>query len=85
MSNVNAARGSPPRDLFFENLKGWMRPQEVALTFGISVLTVYSWKAKAKTRKVPEGLFVKFNRQLYVRRDVLQAWISSQNDDFYKF
>lgn len=72
------------RDSFFENLKGWMRPQEVANTFGISVLTIYSWKAKAKTRKVPDGLFIKFNRQLYVRTDVLRSWISSQNDDFYK-
>jgi hypothetical protein len=67
-------------DEFFDNLKGWMRPQEVANTFGISVLTIYSWKAKAKTRRVPEGLFVKFNRQLYVRTDVLRRWISSQNE-----
>jgi hypothetical protein len=78
----SAARDSmgEPRDVFFDNLKGWMRPQEVASTFGISVLTIYSWKAKAKTRKVPEGLFIKFNRQLYVRTDVLRRWISSQND-----
>ncbi len=73
------------RDSFFDNLKGWMRPQEVADTFGISVLTIYSWKAKAKTRRIPEGLFIKFNRQLYVRTDVLRRWISSQNDDFQKF
>lgn len=67
-------------DSFIDNLKGWMRPQEVADTFGISVLTIYSWKAKAKTRKVPEGLFIKFNRQLFVRTDVLRRWISSQNE-----
>lgn len=78
----SAARDSvgQQQDMFFENLKGWMRPQEVANTFGISVLTIYSWKAKAKTRKVPDGLFIKFNRQLYVRTDVLRRWISSQND-----
>ncbi len=76
---------SQSRDSFFDNLKGWMRPQEVADTFGISVLTIYSWKAKAKTRRIPEGLFIKFNRQLYVRTDVLRRWISSQNDDFQKF
>lgn len=73
---------SQDRDQFFDNLKGWMRPQEVAETFGISILTIYSWKAKAKTRKVPEGLFIKFNRQLYVRTDVLRRWISSQNNGF---
>lgn len=67
------------RDPFFDNLKRWMRPQDVADTFGISVLTVYSWKAKAKQRKVPDGLFIKFNRQLYVRTDILKSWISSQN------
>ncbi|MGE0632547.1 MAG: helix-turn-helix domain-containing protein [Pseudobdellovibrionaceae bacterium] len=67
------------RDKFFDNLKGWLRPQEVAEIFGISVLTIYSWKCKAKTRKIPEDLFIKFNRQLYVRTDVLQRWISSQN------
>ena len=78
----SAARDSvvQSQDAFFDNLKGWMRPQEVANTFGISVLTIYSWKAKAKTRKVPEGLFIKFNRQLYVRTDVLKRWVSSQND-----
>ena len=73
------------RDQFFDNLKGWMRPQEVAETFGISILTIYSWKAKAKTRKVPEGLFIKFNRHLYVRTDVLRRWISSQNNDLQNF
>lgn len=73
------------RDQFFDNLKGWMRPQEVAKVFGISILTIYSWKAKAKTRKIPEGLFIKFNRQLYVRTDVLRRWISSQNDGLQDF
>lgn len=79
MSGAVSIPESQIRDTFFDNLKGWMRPQEVAETFGISVLTIYSWKAKAKTRKIPEGLFIKFNRQLYVRTDVLRRWISSQN------
>lgn len=30
------------RDKFFDNFKGWMRPQEVAEAFGISILTIYS-------------------------------------------
>lgn len=82
MEDAVVFRGEQNRDRFFDNLKEWMRPQEVADAFGISVLTIYSWKAKAKTRKVPEGLFIKFNRHLYVRTDVLRRWISSQNDDF---
>ncbi len=68
-------------DEFFDNLKGWMRAQEVADTFGISVHTIYSWKAKAKRRKIPDGLFIKFNRQLYIRTEVLRRWISSQNQN----
>jgi hypothetical protein len=80
MSSQARSSGPLGRESFFDNLKGWMRPQEVADTFGISVLTVYSWKAKAKTRRVPDGLFIKFNRQLYVRTEVLRRWISSQND-----
>lgn len=79
---VNFPKQEEQGDPFFENLKGWMRPQEVADTFGISVLTIYSWKAKARTRKIPEDLFIKFNRQLYVRTEVLRRWISSQNADF---
>lgn len=82
MSNAVVFPEEQNRDRFFDNLKEWMRPQEVADAFGISVLTIYSWKAKAKTRRVPEGLFIKFNRHLYVRTDVLKRWISSQNDDF---
>ncbi len=84
MSQVLTFPEVAPRDSIFDNLKEWMRPQEVAETFGISVLTIYAWKAKAKTRRVPEGLFIKFNRQLFVRTDVLKRWISSQNDDFQK-
>lgn len=73
------------RDSFFDNFKGWMRPREVADAFGISVLTIYAWKSKSKTRKVPEGLFIKFNGQLFVRTEILRGWISSQNDNFQKF
>lgn len=71
-------------DQFFDNLKGWMRPQEVADTFGISVWTIYKWKHKGKLVGVPEGLFIKFNRNLFIRTEILRRWISSQNDDFYK-
>ena len=66
-------------DPFFDNLKGWMRPQEVADTFGISVWTIYKWKNRGKLAGVPEGLFIKFNRSLFIRTDVLRLWISSQN------
>lgn len=80
MRSVSVAASSvKPGDEFFDNLKGWMRPQDVAATFGISIQTIYSWKAKGKLRGVPEDLFIKFNRHLYIRTDVLRRWISSQN------
>lgn len=66
-------------DRFFENLKGWMSPQEVADKFGISVWTIYKWKNRGKLVGVPDGLFIKFNRKLFIRTDVLRNWISSQN------
>ena len=65
---------------FFENLKGWKRAQDVADEFGLSIQTIYAWRSKARNRAiVPEGLFIKFNKHLYVRTDVLRRWIASQN------
>ncbi len=66
-------------EAFFENLKGWMSPKEVADKFGLSVWTIYKWKNRGRLAGVPDGLFVKFNRKLYIRTDVLVSWISSQN------
>jgi predicted DNA-binding transcriptional regulator AlpA len=72
--------GTKP-DPFFDNLKGWMRPHEVAEKFGISVWTIYRWKNRGKLAGVPEDLFIKFNRSLFVRTDILRLWISSQNSN----
>lgn len=63
----------------FENLKELLTPQEVQDHFGISPKTVYDWKYRPVIRGVPPGLFVKFNRKLYVRTDVLRNWFLSQN------
>lgn len=80
MAYVENYTGQKP-DQFFENLKGWMSPQEVAEKFGISVWTIYRWKNRGKLAGVPEGLFIKFNRKLFIRTDVLRLWISSQNSE----
>lgn len=66
-------------DAFLNGLSGWLTPKEVSDYLKISVLTVYSWKAKSQVRKIPDGLFMKFNRKLFVRADVLKTWIESQN------
>lgn len=78
MSQVTPLSGNNP-DQFFENLKGWMSPQEVAEKFGFSIWTIYKWKNRGKLAGVPDGLFIKFNRKLFIRTEVLRVWISSQN------
>lgn len=65
----------------FDNQKGWMRPEEVASLLSISVKTIYDWKYRARKRHIPDGLFIKFNRQLFIRTDILRTWVISQNPD----
>lgn len=65
--------------LLFENSKGLLTPQEVCQLLGISPKTIYDWKYRPVVRKVPVGLFVKFNRKLFIRTDILRNWIMSQN------
>lgn len=81
MQAVISGQSVVDTDPIFENLKGWMRPKDVAEVFGISVWTIYTWKYKGKLLGVPDGLFVKFGRGLYIRTDVLRRWISSQNQE----
>lgn len=63
----------------FDNKKGLLTPPEVCQMLGISVKTIYDWKHRPIARKVPNGLFVKFNRKLLLRTDILRDWIISQN------
>ncbi len=66
-------------DLLFDNLKGLLRPEQVASLLGISVKTIYDWHYRGKRRNIPVHLFMKINRLLYLRTDVLKDWIASQN------
>lgn len=68
-------------ELFFDNEKGWMRPDEVSKLLGISTSTVYDWKYRGKKRGVPKGLFVKLNRKLFVRTKVLKTWVEDQTKE----
>lgn len=63
----------------FDNKRGWVKPKEVAEKLGISVYTIYDWKARREERGIPSDLFVKLNGQLFLRTAVLLRWISSQN------
>lgn len=65
--------------MLFENSKSLLTPQEVCSLLGIAPKTIYDWKYRSVLRKVPVGLFVKFNRKLFIRTDILRNWIISQN------
>ena len=67
---------------FFENLPELMRPENLASILGMSTKTIYDWRYRQRERKVPKDLFVKFNRSLFIRTDVLRKWIASQNHVF---
>jgi hypothetical protein len=66
-------------DPLFENLPELIKPQLAANTLGISIKTIYDWHYRGKTRNVPEDLFIKINRLLYIRKTALKRWINSQN------
>lgn len=71
--------GFGSESVLFENSKGLLSPREVSDLLGISIKTIYDWKYRPSLRKVPQRLFVKFNRKLFIRTDILRTWILSQN------
>lgn len=75
--NENSGEKSP--DLFFNNLPEIMKAVAVADLLGVSIKTIYDWRYKQKTRNIPNDLFIKINRLLYLRTAVLRKWITSQN------
>ncbi len=80
---ICASRGmrlpEPPRLKLFDNLPELLKPEAVASLLGLSVKTIYDWHYRRRLKKVPDHLFLKFNRLLYLRRDVLQTWLIAQN------
>ena len=75
-STVECVRSAP----IFDNLPEILRPAAVAELLGVSIKTIYDWRYRQKTRNIPEDLFIKFNRFLYVRTSVLKKWINHQNN-----
>lgn len=65
--------------VLFNNLPELVKPDYVANLLGISIKTIYDWNYRQKMRNIPEGLFIKINRLLYLRTTVLRDWINSQN------
>ena len=66
-------------DVLFDNLPALLRPEKAAALLGISVQTIYDWRYRENQRRVPKDLFVKFNRFLYLKSEILMQWIASRN------
>lgn len=75
----NEACERKPGEPLFDNLPKLLRPEAVAPLLGISVKTIYDWRYRGRLRRIPQQLFLKVNRFLYLRTDVLMDWIASQN------
>lgn len=67
------------REQLFENLPDLLRPEQAASVLGVAVATIYDWRYRLHSNKVPKELFLKLNRFLFLRTDVLRRWIVSQN------
>ena len=63
----------------FDNLPNIVRVQALAPVLGVSILTLYDWHYRPKMRKIPESMFLKIGRNLYIRTEVLRSWITGQN------
>ena len=79
MSDTTTTAEAAASTSLFENLPELIKPETVAKVLGVSIKTIYDWRYRQKLRRVPEGLFLKFNRLLYLRTEVLRQWIRSQN------
>lgn len=58
--------------VLFDNLPEIIRPRYTAKLLGLSVKTIYDWKYRGEMRNIPSDLFLKINRSLYIRTDVLK-------------
>ncbi|MCE3011412.1 MAG: helix-turn-helix domain-containing protein [Proteobacteria bacterium] len=53
-----------------------IRASELAKHLNMSLETLYDWKYRARERRIPEGMFLKIGKMLYVRLDIFETWIS---------
>jgi len=79
MSAAEDRVGNLVNYLLFENQKGCMSIEEFSSRFGYPVKTLYDWKHRPSKYKAPKDLFIKFNRNVFVRLDVLHSWLIAQN------
>jgi hypothetical protein len=71
--------GCHQSSMLFQNLPEILRPDKAAELLGVSIKTIYDWRYRQKTRNIPNDLFFKLNRLLYIRTSALQKWINQQN------
>jgi len=63
----------------FDNLPEIIRVKEAADLLGLARQTVYDWKYRQKTRNIPQDMFIKVNRLLFIRTAALKRWVIEQN------
>jgi hypothetical protein len=66
------------RTELFENWPAVMRAGELARRLNLSVGTIYDWKYRGHLNGMPNDLFFKINRTLYIKIDALRRWTVSQ-------
>ncbi|MBF0362729.1 MAG: helix-turn-helix domain-containing protein [Oligoflexia bacterium] len=77
--NQNDEKNSIKSDMLFNNLPEILKASTAAKILDVSIKTIYNWRYRQKTRKIPNNLFLKVNRALYLRTAVLRQWVASQN------
>ena len=78
-ASVNRQSKEQQSILGFDNLPKLLTTKVVSSLFGYSINTIYDWKYRPKKYHIPRGLFLKVNQKLFIRSDILQEWIASQN------
>lgn len=81
ISDCTKSKKEVKRPKLFENQPELLKPADVARLLGISTKTIYDWRYHQKTRNIPDNLFIKFNKLLYIQTAELRHWIILQNSN----
>jgi len=76
-SCYNQNDGEDNSNQLFDNLPEILRPRKAASILGLKVSTIYDWSYRGQMRNVPRDLFLKRNKSLYIRTEVLKRWVTT--------
>lgn len=63
--------------LVFDSEIELMSVKDFCKSFGFSKATVYDWKYRSKAYEIPDELFIKIGKKLFLRTDIFRRWVSS--------